>query len=206
MPLTVHCPHCRKPAGVPEGAAGKQARCPSCSQLFTVEAPVVPPLALAPEPEVPELVEAPAPPPKKPSSPVPVWVWVVAPLATVGMCLSCVVLAVIGNALPKAKEQPGLAVTANELAAEYAANSIAADRRFKGKTLDVTGEAQFIARNVDGVPYVTFRTRGAFVVRCLFRRADDLASVGPGQTLTIRGTCAGQNKTLVDLSDCRFPQ
>jgi predicted Zn finger-like uncharacterized protein len=38
MPQVIRCPHCSKSMQVPDNAAGKQVRCPSCKQAFAVGA------------------------------------------------------------------------------------------------------------------------------------------------------------------------
>jgi LSD1 subclass zinc finger protein len=48
MPQVTHCPHCRKPLQIPDGAAGKPMRCPYCKQLFAVRAAPVAAVAAAP--------------------------------------------------------------------------------------------------------------------------------------------------------------
>ena len=36
MPLVIRCPHCQKPMQLADNSAGKQFRCPSCRNAFTV--------------------------------------------------------------------------------------------------------------------------------------------------------------------------
>src|SRR5262249_38223618 len=36
MPLVIRCPHCQKPMQLADNSAGKQFRCPSCHNPFTV--------------------------------------------------------------------------------------------------------------------------------------------------------------------------
>src|SRR5947209_19957352 len=65
MPNVLNCPHCGKKLAVPDNAAGKQVRCPSCRQVFAfpsiqaaAPAPVPPPL---PPPQA-VTADPPAPP------------------------------------------------------------------------------------------------------------------------------------------------
>src|SRR5262245_27941319 len=58
MPFRVQCPGCQATLGLPETAAGKQARCPRCQKVFEV----APPKPKPPEGEQLELVDAPQPP------------------------------------------------------------------------------------------------------------------------------------------------
>jgi hypothetical protein len=74
MPQVMNCPHCTKKLGVPDNAAGKQVRCPSCQQVFTVPSfqSAAPPPAAVPAPIPPPLpvpkesVTAEPPAPAKP--------------------------------------------------------------------------------------------------------------------------------------------
>ncbi len=68
MPIIFECPNCNAKMRAPDGSAGKQARCPTCSQLVTIgaaSAPPPPPPAPTPEEDEPrrgvrERPEAPA--------------------------------------------------------------------------------------------------------------------------------------------------
>jgi tRNA A-37 threonylcarbamoyl transferase component Bud32 len=62
MPLVTRCPHCQKPAQVPDHFAGKQVRCPSCQKVFVSTAPAREAVAAAAAPRP----SAPAPPPQPP--------------------------------------------------------------------------------------------------------------------------------------------
>src|SRR5262249_47487875 len=50
MPTNVTCPHCSRPASVPEALLGKEVKCPSCGATFTAAAPADAPSPLEPEP------------------------------------------------------------------------------------------------------------------------------------------------------------
>jgi predicted Zn finger-like uncharacterized protein len=50
MPQIVQCPHCRQQMQVPDDAAGKQVRCPTCKQPFLLAAPARQPVAAAAAP------------------------------------------------------------------------------------------------------------------------------------------------------------
>jgi tRNA A-37 threonylcarbamoyl transferase component Bud32 len=59
MPLVTRCPHCQKPAQVPDNFGGKQVRCPSCQKVFVAAAPAREAVAAAAAPRP----AAPIPPP-----------------------------------------------------------------------------------------------------------------------------------------------
>jgi predicted Zn finger-like uncharacterized protein len=48
MPETIHCPECSRKLRVPDHLLGKKVKCPSCSAIFTAEAPEQPPEPVQP--------------------------------------------------------------------------------------------------------------------------------------------------------------
>lgn len=40
MPIRVHCPHCFYSLGIPDDLVGRKARCPKCTQVFSIPLPV----------------------------------------------------------------------------------------------------------------------------------------------------------------------
>lgn len=75
--------------------------------------------------------------------------------------------AVLGNetliSLDHALESSGvdLMVTADTYASDYEANEIAADNKYKGKTILITGKVDGINKGVTGNGYLTLRAKGA---------------------------------------------
>jgi len=95
-------------------------------------------------------------------------------------------------------------VTASELyAAYYQGNAIAADAKYKGKTLEVSGTVTAVDKDILGIPYLELGVMYIVGVRCNFRSEDEstLAQLHVGQAVTVRGICTGY---LVDvtLEDC----
>src|SRR4051812_13388949 len=63
MPQVIRCPHCQKQMQVPDNAAGRNVRCPSCNNPFTV--PAMQPVGAAASTAAPSRPPAPtAPAPK----------------------------------------------------------------------------------------------------------------------------------------------
>src|SRR5262249_30221093 len=69
MPQVIRCPHCSKTMQVPDNAAGKQVRCPSCKQVFMVGAPAPQPVGAGVAGGSSPGITAPRPGPTAPSSP-----------------------------------------------------------------------------------------------------------------------------------------
>ncbi len=95
--------------------------------------------------------------------------------------------------------------TAYQLFSEYKANDIGADRKYKGKELQVNGLVKSISRNLWGNIYVTLKTDEfeIFSIQCFFADSfeNEAADLRPSQYLTIRGQCDGKLGHVM-LKDC----
>jgi hypothetical protein len=197
VPTSAICPQCGQPVQVPGPSSDAWAFCPRCQTGFVPkkQPPSTPHFAKTWDQENDF-------PPKKES-------WVKRHFGLlVSLLLVLVVLGFIssfnrddsqtnGN---KAKEKDesnkplDYKMSAQDLAWEFEANSIAADAKYKGKVIEVHG---FIAdiRTVLGSPTVQL-TDGFHIlgVSCEFRRADkgQVMSLTKGREVTIRGTCGGK--------------
>ena len=87
-------------------------------------------------------------------------------------------------------------VTAQELYSAYKANEVAADTKYKGKILKVTGVVLEIGKDIFGTPYVTLSSGEKYEVwgvQCTFSLKDEpqLAQLTKGQTITVQGKGKG---------------
>lgn len=98
-------------------------------------------------------------------------------------------------------------VEADRLAAAYDTNEIAADQRFKGKHLAISGTVENIGKDVLNTMFVTlagppnsFRN-----VQCFFgdEQGSQLARLSPGQSITVSGRCDGLFGNVL-VRDCRL--
>ena len=100
---------------------------------------------------------------------------------------------------------PEMDVSAVTLYTDYEANSIAADLKYKGKLLQVTGIATKIEVDILGDPIVMFgmdqfNLAGIYAT---FKKSElnNLANISVGQTITIIGTGNGKVMRIL-LEDC----
>jgi hypothetical protein len=79
-------------------------------------------------------------------------------------------------------------VQASALVAAYERNEIAAGRAFKGKTLEIEGVVETIAKDILGATYVTLDRDGVRSVQAMFprRSANALTGLRPGQRIVVR--------------------
>ncbi|MBI2623593.1 MAG: hypothetical protein HYW65_03395 [Candidatus Liptonbacteria bacterium] len=99
-------------------------------------------------------------------------------------------------------------VSAVTLSEEYDANKVAADQKYKGKILEITGVIDSIGKDILDTPYVTLKGRelSLFGVQCMFSKSQEnkLAELVKGRTLTVRGKVSGELIGNVIVRDCDF--
>jgi len=102
-------------------------------------------------------------------------------------------------------ERSAVQITASQLFTEYSENDVGADKRYKDKLLQVSGNVGAISRDFREHIYVTLDAGEAmiFSIQCFFADSeeDKAAELRPGQFLTIRGRCGGKFGNVF-LRDC----
>jgi hypothetical protein len=111
-------------------------------------------------------------------------------------------------------ETPVATVTAGDLLKEYSGNALAADGKYKGKVIQVTGKFSSVQKMVlvgyvlQLVPEDT-GDLNASMIQCVLPEDAQAAAaqLQPGQKVTIQGTCQGQPiPGQVRMSECRVVQ
>lgn len=93
-------------------------------------------------------------------------------------------------------EKP-IVITARTLFEEYHANEVAADAKYKGRMLEVSGEVGRIAKNsIDDRMYLALDGQVFESVRCYFsdEHGFELASITKGQKVTVIGRGGGEGQ------------
>lgn len=90
-----------------------------------------------------------------------------------------------------------MAVTAPNLFADYEANEVSADEKYKGKTLDVQGRVETIGKDIVDSMYVTLdinKPMSIGNVQCMFDGGHkaELTQLKKGQKVTLRGEVSGK--------------
>jgi hypothetical protein len=96
-------------------------------------------------------------------------------------------------------------MNAAQLYQEYNANQVAADAKYKGKILSVSGTVNDVGIDIIDTPYVMLGTEQLLsAVQCMFSKQDEsmLAQLSKGQSLRIQGKCDGLGIISVMLSNC----
>src|SRR5208283_142058 len=92
-----------------------------------------------------------------------------------------------------------------QLAAEYQANEVAADAKYKGKLISLTGIVQDIRKDFLNTPYVVMATMDILSgIQCGFDKQDEsaLAQLSKGDRITVICRCTGEIVGGVVLKDC----
>lgn len=106
----------------------------------------------------------------------------------------------------KPKTRKGFKLSAATLIAAYEANEVAADEKFSGKLIEVTGVIDSISKDILGDPYVTLGSGKDFEfahVQAMFPAdaAKQLTGLRKGQTLTVQCICGGKVMNVIG-KDC----
>lgn len=100
-------------------------------------------------------------------------------------------------------------ISAVKLFRDYDANEVAADEKYKGKTLAVTGIIGGIGNDVFNDPYISLNIDILQDVNCYFDEDNKsvISKLRKGQKVTIIGVCKGKSlNIMVRLSDCKLWQ
>jgi|TARA_B110000879_G_C11018244_1_gene449854 hypothetical protein len=92
-------------------------------------------------------------------------------------------------------QTPSIEVSAKKLYADYDANGVSADMKYKGKVLSVTGKINNIDKDFMDEIYVSLKGDEYFGdIQCYFAEShiQEAANLSKGQTITVKGVCDGQ--------------
>lgn len=97
-------------------------------------------------------------------------------------------------------------ITPEKLYSDYEVNEVAADEKYKGRTVALTGRISNIGKDVLDKPYISFEIDYLKSVICNFSDDDikRIASLEKGQTIIVTGYCRGLTLTNVLMADCKI--
>ena len=103
------------------------------------------------------------------------------------------------------KVEPAIETTAVAVIAEFKANGVAAEQKYDGKRIRVTGVVHSIDKDILDTPYVALSgdQYGINNVQCMFPKdhANDLVSLKKDTSVTVEGVFSS-NLINVILQDC----
>ena len=87
---------------------------------------------------------------------------------------------------------PSITISASKLYKEYNENEIAADEKFKGKIIEVTGVIRDIGNDIMDNAYITLVGNEYFGdIQCYFNEKSVVAKLSKGKRITVIGSCSG---------------
>lgn len=98
----------------------------------------------------------------------------------------------------------GTPITADDLYSAYVVNAVAADERFKGKVLAVSGTVQGVAKYGKGTAVNLLTRGGRGVIQCYFEENQNqlVARLTRGQWVVIKGRCDEFFEDTVLIYEC----
>ena len=102
-------------------------------------------------------------------------------------------------------DAPELRIEARQIVADYTANEVLADQKYKGKLIEVTGAIDSISKDLFDRPFVTVGSGEELelTVQCSLRNDQEgnAAKLFKGETVRVRGHCGGKMMN-VQFDDC----
>lgn len=99
---------------------------------------------------------------------------------------------------------PEVTVSFPQLLLDYSTNEVAADNKYKGKVLLVTGGGvERVGKDVSDKAFVVCFSGGSRTGQFFFEDSAPLASLKPGQQVNIKGRCTGLMMNVI-LEDCEL--
>lgn len=108
------------------------------------------------------------------------------------------------TSLNMASAESAYQVRATNLYAEFEDNGVAAEQKYKGQIIEVSGKVETIDRDILDEIYVTLEGDEYFgSIQCFFSEAhiNDATSLKSGSMVTIKGRCTGKMGNVL-LKDC----
>lgn len=107
------------------------------------------------------------------------------------------------------KEKAVWTISAEDLYNGYKENQVAANEKYLGQVVEISGQLSAIEENNGLVVFAFVFEEGMFGdegVRCTFldNQKEDVSALKPGDDIKLKGYCTGYNETDVILEKCSF--
>ena len=205
----IKCPDCGK------DISDLAPACPNCGRPQSTMPPSPSPMERVTEKTQPEPTLLPVQ--ESPKKKSPMWLNIIVLLIGLGVLWAMISATPEDNRLIKIgsqNSQPQKAKVARviqptTLIKEYEGNEIAADQKYKGERLSLTGKIESVGKDIMDNIYITLGGGGGTFrsVQCFFsdKHAGKIAQLKKGQKVTVEGTCGGLMMNVL-LQDCEVKQ
>jgi len=135
-----------------------------------------------------------------------------------GLCVFALLGAATGDSKDKdsssssssssaASSTPDLKLSSKTLFNEYHENEVAADKKYKGKRIQVSGKVESITKDILDNNIVSLTGDGYFsTVMCTLESEDVAASLKKGSSYSLNCTCEGMIVGSVQMKNCSLAQ
>lgn len=104
-----------------------------------------------------------------------------------------------------APSQQVIVVSATQMAKDYESNEIAADEKYKGKMIQITGVVDGIEKDLFDNPFLSMDTGwSGYFFHCSFEDATQLKKLKKGQKVTVVGEGDRLSLNFINLKDCQL--
>ena len=99
-------------------------------------------------------------------------------------------------------------VTTADFIAEFDKNQIAAEDKYKDKSIEFTAVIRNISEDIVGTPFLSLQPtedKAYFgtTIKCDFKDKAELTSFANGQSVTLQGTVTTQSLGIIGVKDCK---
>jgi len=128
-------------------------------------------------------------------------------VAIMAIMVIIIVIAISGDETDQSSQPMApIEIAASALYSEYDANEVAAEAKYEGRILRVTGVIRSIGIEILGRPYIVLTSEDEYEVwgvQCIFdeEHKPEIARLAEGQRITIQGKCEGYLINVL-LKDC----
>lgn len=100
------------------------------------------------------------------------------------------------------KVQEPMKITVNELADDFDANQVAAEKKWSNKLVEFSAEITNITDSGLSFGKVGSKTFSTTQISCRVNNKDQLLSLKNGETVTVKGVIGNQTLGVIDMSNC----
>jgi len=108
------------------------------------------------------------------------------------------------------KEEVAQMVETSDFIEEFDTNQLAAEKKYKGKRLQLTARIRNISEDIMGTPFLSLEPSSAedyymgTTIKCSFKDEDALMEVSNQQIVTVEGMAQEQSLGIISLNDCQI--
>lgn len=101
-------------------------------------------------------------------------------------------------------------VTTASFIEDFDTNQLSAEKKYKGKGVQLTAQIKNISEDIMGSPYLSLEPTNAgdfyvgTTIQCFFENEDALLNASNGQTITIKGIVDEQSLGIIGIKKCQI--